>query len=129
MRSLFFTGARAFFSSAVSRKVSFFLPAGAILIVGSLIAVAATIWHLRSDALAGRVIAVTAQVHDAVTQGEHLHVPHLADAPDGELYFPYIVCGQLYAFHRSLSVGNTPDQPSNSGTVSRVVSGVTIHSL
>ncbi len=85
--------------------------------------------ELRSDALAGRVIAVTAQVHDAVTRGEHLHVPHLADAPDAELYFPYIVCGQLYAFHRSLSVGNTPDQPSNSGTVSRVVSGVTIHSL
>jgi tagatose-6-phosphate ketose/aldose isomerase len=85
--------------------------------------------ELRSDAVAGRVIAVTAQPHDAVTQGEHLHVPHLADAPDGELYFPYIVCGQLYAFHRSLSVGNTPDQPSNSGTVSRVVSGVTIHTL
>jgi tagatose-6-phosphate ketose/aldose isomerase len=85
--------------------------------------------ELRSDALAGRVIAVTAQIHDAVTQGEHLHVPHLADAPDAELYFPYIACGQLYAFHRSLSVGNTPDQPSNSGTVSRVVSGVTIHTL
>jgi tagatose-6-phosphate ketose/aldose isomerase len=85
--------------------------------------------ELRSDALAGRVIAVTAQVHDSVTQGEHLHVPHLADAADGELYFPYIVYGQLYAFHRSLSVGNTPDQPSNSGTVSRVVRGVTIHTL
>jgi tagatose-6-phosphate ketose/aldose isomerase len=85
--------------------------------------------ELRSDALAGRVIAITAQVHDAVTQGEHLHVPHLADAADGDLSFPYIVCGQLYAFHRSLSVGNTPDQPSNSGTVSRVVRGVTIHSL
>ena len=85
--------------------------------------------ELRSDALAGRVIAVTAQVHDAVTQGEHLHVAHLADAADGDLYYPYIVCGQLYAFHRSLSVGNTPDQPSNSGTVSRVVRGVTIHPL
>jgi tagatose-6-phosphate ketose/aldose isomerase len=85
--------------------------------------------ELRSDGLAGRVIAVTAQVHDAVTQGEHLHVPHLADAGDGDLYFPYIVCGQLYAFHRSLAVGNTPDQPSNSGTVSRVVRGVTIHTL
>lgn len=85
--------------------------------------------ELRSEALAGRVIAITAQDHDAVTEGEHLHVPHLADAPDGDLYFPYIVCGQLYAFHRSLAVGNTPDQPSNSGTVSRVVSGVTIHTL
>jgi tagatose-6-phosphate ketose/aldose isomerase len=85
--------------------------------------------ELRSDGLAGRVIAVTAQVHDAVTQGEYLQVPYLADAVDGDLYFPYIVCGQLYAFHRSLSVGNTPDQPSNSGTVSRVVRGVTIHTL
>jgi tagatose-6-phosphate ketose/aldose isomerase len=85
--------------------------------------------ELRSEARAGRVIAVTAQVHDSVTQGEHLHVPHLADAADGDLYFPYIVYGQLYAFHRSLSLGNTPDQPSNSGTVSRVVRGVTIHSL
>jgi tagatose-6-phosphate ketose/aldose isomerase len=85
--------------------------------------------ELRSDALAGRVIAITAQAHDAVTQGEYLHVPHLADAADGDLYFPYIACGQLYAFHRSLSVGNTPDQPSNSGTVSRVVRGVTIHTL
>jgi tagatose-6-phosphate ketose/aldose isomerase len=85
--------------------------------------------ELRSDGLAGRVIAVTAQVHDSVTQGEHLHVPHLADAADGDLYYPFIVCGQLYAFHRSLALGNTPDQPSNSGTVSRVVRGVTIHSL
>jgi tagatose-6-phosphate ketose/aldose isomerase len=85
--------------------------------------------ELRSDALAGRVIAVTAQVHDAVTQGEYLQVPYLADAADGDLYFPYIVFGQLYAFHRSLAVGNTPDQPSNSGTVSRVVRGVTIHTL
>ena len=85
--------------------------------------------ELRSDALAGRVIAIAAKVHDSVTQGEHLQVPHLTDAADGDLYFPYIVFGQLYAFHRSLSLGNSPDQPSNSGTVSRVVRGVTIHPL
>jgi tagatose-6-phosphate ketose/aldose isomerase len=85
--------------------------------------------ELRSDALAGRVIAITAQVHDAVTQSEHLHVQQLDRAGDGDLYFPYIVCAQLYAFHRSLSLGNKPDLPSNSGTVNRVVRGVTIHSL
>jgi tagatose-6-phosphate ketose/aldose isomerase len=85
--------------------------------------------ELRSDGRAGRVIAITAQAHDGVTQGEHLHVPQLAGAADGELCYPYIVCAQLYAFHRSLSVGNTPDQPSASGTVSRVVRGVTIHTL
>jgi tagatose-6-phosphate ketose/aldose isomerase len=85
--------------------------------------------ELRSDGRAARVIGITAQAHDGVTEGEHLHVPHLAGAGDAELYYPYIVCGQLYAFHRSLAVGNTPDQPSNSGTVSRVVRGVTIHQL
>jgi len=85
--------------------------------------------ELRTDALAGRVIAITAQVHDTVAEGDYLHVPHAAGARDGDLQFPYIVCGQMYAFYRALSVGNTPDQPSHSGTVSRVVSGVTIHPL
>ncbi len=85
--------------------------------------------ELRSDAQAGRIMAVTAQVHDAVKQGEYLHVRELADVADGYLYFPYIVCAQLYAFHRSLSLGNKPDLPSKSGTVNRVVRGVTIHSL
>jgi len=85
--------------------------------------------ELRSDALAGRVIAITAQVKDLVGEGDYLQVPHAGDARDGELYFPYIVCGQLYAFYRALSLGNKPDQPSSSGTVSRVVRGVTIHTL
>ena len=85
--------------------------------------------ELRSDGLAGRVIAITAQAQDAVAEGDYLPVPHAAEAGDGDLYYPYIVCGQLYAFHRALALGNKPDQPSNSGTVSRVVRGVTIHTL
>ncbi len=85
--------------------------------------------ELRSDAQAGQIMAVTAQVHDEATQGAYLHVRELADLADGDLYFPYIVCAQLYAFHRSLSLGNRADSPSNSGTVNRVVRGVTIHSL
>jgi diguanylate cyclase (GGDEF)-like protein len=52
MRSPFLISARALFNSAVSRKVSYFLPAGSLLIVGSLMAVVATVWHLRADALA-----------------------------------------------------------------------------
>ena len=102
--------------------------------------------ELRADGRAGKVIAVTARGddagvdggdwaadgtrgHDPAAPGEYLRVAHLAGASDGDLYFPYVVCGQLYAFHRSLALGNTPDQPSNSGTVTRVVHGVTIHSL
>jgi tagatose-6-phosphate ketose/aldose isomerase len=85
--------------------------------------------ELRSEGRAGRVIAITARAEDAVAEGEYLLVPHAAEAGDGDLYYPYIVCGQLYAFHRSLSLGNKPDEPSNSGSVSRVVRGVTIHTL
>jgi tagatose-6-phosphate ketose/aldose isomerase len=85
--------------------------------------------ELRSEGLAGRVVAITARAEDAVAEGEYLLVPHAAEAGDGDLYYPYIVCGQLYAFHRSLSLGNKPDEPSNSGSVSRVVRGVTIHTL
>jgi tagatose-6-phosphate ketose/aldose isomerase len=85
--------------------------------------------ELRSDGLAGRVIAITAQAEDGTSLGECVRVVHLATAGDGELYFPYVVCGQLYAFHRALALGNTPDQPSHTGTVTRVVHGVTIHPL
>jgi tagatose-6-phosphate ketose/aldose isomerase len=85
--------------------------------------------ELRSDGLAGRIIAITAQAADASTQGDSVRVAQLATAGDAELYFPYIVCGQLYAFHRALALGNTPDQPSHTGTVTRVVHGVTIHPL
>lgn len=84
--------------------------------------------ELRDEALAGRVIALTAQADDALTKGEALHLSQMEHAGDEELSFPFIVCAQLYAFHRALALGNRPDQPNDSGTVSRVVRGVTIHS-
>ena len=85
--------------------------------------------ELRTDALAGQVLAVTAQAGDAAVQGSHLLVEQLADTHDGALAFAYVVCAQLYALHRALALGITPDQPSASGAVNRVVSGVTIHAF
>jgi tagatose-6-phosphate ketose/aldose isomerase len=85
--------------------------------------------ELRADARAGAVFAISAQTGDEVSTGEFLHIPRLDAAQDCELAFAYIICAQLYAFHRALQLGNSPDQPSASGTVSRVVSGVTIHAL
>lgn len=43
------------------------------------------------------------------------------------LALPYIVIAQLISLVTSLRVGNTPDNPSKSGTVNRVVKGVEIH--
>ena len=48
---------------------------------------------------------------------------------DNDVYLalPYVIVGQLISLITSLRVGNTPDNPSKSGTVNRVVKGVTIH--
>lgn len=50
-----------------------------------------------------------------------------ASLPDLYLAFPYILFAQTVSLLTSVKVGNTPDTPSPSGTVNRVVKGVTIH--
>lgn len=47
--------------------------------------------------------------------------------PEGYLALPFIMVGQTVSLLNSVRVGNTPDTPSPSGTVNRVVKGVTIH--
>lgn len=47
--------------------------------------------------------------------------------PDGYLALADIVIGQTIALLTSIKVNNTPDTPSSTGTVNRVVKGVTIH--
>ncbi len=49
--------------------------------------------------------------------------------PDSYLVLPYIMVAQVVALLTSVKVGNTPDTPSPTGTVNRVVKGVTIHPL
>jgi D-galactosamine 6-phosphate deaminase/isomerase len=85
--------------------------------------------ELRRDATAARVLAVSAQSDGARDPADCVHVPHLERADDVELLFPYIAAPQLLAFHESLRHGLSPDNPSRSGTVSRVVQGVRIHAV
>lgn len=47
--------------------------------------------------------------------------------PDGYMAFPDIMFAQTISLLSSIKVGNTPDTPSATGTVNRVVKGVTIH--
>lgn len=47
--------------------------------------------------------------------------------PDAYLALPDIMFGQTIAFPTSIKVGNTPDTSSPTGTVNRVVKGITIH--
>lgn len=85
--------------------------------------------ELRTEGRVGRVVAIAARTSDSVNDGEFLPIDGLEGADDASLLLPYIVCAQIYGFYRSLALGNSPDQPINSGTVSRVVRGVTIHTL
>lgn len=50
-----------------------------------------------------------------------------SDLPDVYLAFPYVLFAQALSLFASVKVGNTPDTPSPTGTVNRVVKGVIIH--
>jgi tagatose-6-phosphate ketose/aldose isomerase len=47
--------------------------------------------------------------------------------PDAYLALPFVMIGQTVSLLSSIKVGNTPDTPSPTGTVNRVVKGVTIY--
>ncbi len=47
--------------------------------------------------------------------------------PEVYLALPYVMFAQTVAINASVKVGNTPDTPSPTGIVNRVVKGVTIH--
>jgi tagatose-6-phosphate ketose/aldose isomerase len=85
--------------------------------------------ELHGDGIAGALLAVTAQPPEREEPYRSLLVPDVAEAGDGELLLPYVIVAQLYALHRSLHLGNTPDTPCASGRVNRIVKGVTIYPL
>jgi tagatose-6-phosphate ketose/aldose isomerase len=86
--------------------------------------------ELRSDAVAGRVVALTARADER--QGQDTIALHAAGhAPESltdlELCLPYAAFAQTLALLRSMSLGLSPDVPNAAGTVNRVVQGVSIH--
>ncbi len=84
--------------------------------------------ELRRDAVARRVLTLSAgaggpHADDLTLRGAE----RSAQPPDLALALPYAVFAQVLALLRSLSLGIRADTPSASGTVSRVVQGVTIY--
>jgi tagatose-6-phosphate ketose/aldose isomerase len=84
--------------------------------------------ELRRDGRAARVIEVATKARNELAR-ETLLVPGMADAADVELLWPYVAIAQLYAFHQSITLGLSPDNPNKEGTVNRVVQGVRLHAL
>ena len=82
--------------------------------------------ELRRDGYAGRVLALSSRPEPEFG-ADCVEIGGVGSAGDLELALPYIVFCQCYALLQSLALGVRPDTPSVSGTVSRVVRGVTIH--
>ena len=86
--------------------------------------------ELRSDAVAGRVVALSARADEAGSPDTiALDAARRAPVPltDLELCLPYVTFAQTLALLRSISLGLSPDVPNAAGTVNRVVQGVSIH--
>lgn len=83
--------------------------------------------ELRRDGLAMRVVAIAAQSAPEIVAGPHIILPSSRPLLDVEQAFCFLMYAQVFALTQSLKVGITPDTPSASGTVNRVVQGVVIH--
>ncbi len=83
--------------------------------------------EISGDKIACATIAIQ-QAQENVFEGPSFtfsdHYPLL---PSAYLALPYVMVAQMFALMTSVKVGNTPDTPSATGTVNRVVKGVTIH--
>ena len=82
--------------------------------------------EIDGDGIAAKTIAVQ---QDGATSFEHTAFTFAGrDAlPEGYLALPFVMVAQVISLLNSVRVNNTPDTPSPSGTVNRVVKGVTIH--
>ncbi|MBF6978958.1 SIS domain-containing protein [Aerococcaceae bacterium zg-BR22] len=83
--------------------------------------------ELAGDQIAQKVVAIRVLNHDKLKSESFDFIEDYLDVPDAYLTLPYVVFGQTVSLLASIKVGNTPDTPSATGTVNRVVKGVTIH--
>lgn len=81
--------------------------------------------EIKKDGIAQRVVGIGQQA--ALFSGDAFEFTAEELVPDGYLALADIMVAQTIALHCSVKVGNTPDEPSPSGTVNRVVQGVTIY--
>ena len=85
--------------------------------------------ELRNDGAAGRVLCVAAEGDIEPGNPDNFTIPGLAGAGAMAAALPCLVFAQFLALLQSLALGITPDNPSPSGAVNRVVKGVTIYPL
>ena len=83
--------------------------------------------ELRRDQQALRVVAICSSPCPQAEEGAHICLPTSREFIDVEQVFCFLMYAQIFALTESIKAGITPDSPSTSGTVNRVVQGVIIH--
>ena len=82
--------------------------------------------EIKGDEIAMATVGVQ-QRTGSDFEGENFSFDGDGLLPEAYLALPYVMFAQTVAINASIKVGNTPDTPSPTGTVNRVVKGVTIH--
>lgn len=83
--------------------------------------------ELKQDGIAQNIIAIETAGEENYEGSAFSFDTEGQDVPDAYLALPYIMFGQTVSLLSSIKVGNKPDTPSPTGTVNRVVKGVTIY--
>lgn len=84
--------------------------------------------EIAGDEIAMKTIAVQ-QAGATEFGGESFTFAGHDALPEAYAALPFVMVAQVVSLLNSVKVGNTPDTPSPTGTVNRVVKGVTIHPL
>ena len=82
--------------------------------------------EIKGDEIAMATVGVQ-QRTGSDFEGENFSFDGDGLLPEAYLALPYVMFAQTVTINASIKVGNTPDTPSPTGTVNRVVKGVTIH--
>ena len=82
--------------------------------------------EINGDEIAQRTVAIQQDLTPAF-EGESFTFAGREALPERYLALPFVMFAQVISLLNSVRVGNTPDTPSPTGTVNRVVKGVTIH--
>lgn len=84
--------------------------------------------EVATDKIAAGIMAIAQDVPELpVMAGDNFIYEETSLLPEAYLALPDIMAAHVVAFLSSIKVGNTPDTPSPTGTVNRVVKGVTIY--
>lgn len=85
--------------------------------------------ELTKDQIASIVLPIQVEHNQQMADNGFNFSEDIKNMPDAYLVLPYVIVAQTVALLSAIKVGNKPDTPSPTGTVNRVVKGVTIHEL